>query len=50
MAVSSVLAIFVGKWLDEFFHTTPWIMLILLAYAIGGCLYMLVKGFSDDHG
>lgn len=47
MAVSSIAAIFVGNWLDEQFSTGPWILLMLLLYAIGGTLYMIVKGFSD---
>lgn len=50
MAVTAVLAIFVGNWLDEFFHTSPWILLSLLLYAIGGSLYMLIKGLGDDNG
>lgn len=50
MAASAILAIFIGNWLDGIFHTSPWILLILLAYAIGGSLYMLIKGLGDEHG
>lgn len=50
MAVSAILAIFIGNWLDGIFHTSPWILLVLLAYAIGGSLYLLIKGFGDENG
>lgn len=48
MTLSCVLALFVGMWLDTMLHTTPWILLVLLVYAIGGNLYLLMKGLSRD--
>lgn len=48
MLVSSILALVVGIWIDQWLHITPWIMLILLAYAIIGNLYILVKGTAND--
>jgi F0F1-type ATP synthase assembly protein I len=50
MAVSSVLAIFIGNWLDGIFGTSPWILLALLVYAIGGSLYLLIKDLGDENG
>lgn len=50
MALSCVLAIFLGLWIDEILHTTPWIMLLLLAYAIGGSIYMLIRSAGDEDG
>ncbi len=48
MLGSSILALVFGIWLDNRFATRPWIMLALLAYAIGGNLYILMKGMADD--
>lgn len=49
MTLSCVLAVFAGNFLDSLFHTSPWILLVFLAYAIIAGLYMLVKGLSDEH-
>lgn len=48
MAIASVLAVFIGHWLDEMLHTTPFLMLALLAYAIGGSFYQLLKDTGDE--
>lgn len=48
MAVSCIAAAFLGVFLDEIFHTTPFALLILLAYAIGGNLYLMVKTFEEE--
>lgn len=48
MAAASILAVFIGHWLDEMLHTTPIIMLALLAYAIGGSFYQLLKDTGDE--
>ena len=48
MAIASVLAVFLGHWLDEQLHTTPIIMLLLLTYAIGGSFYKLLKETGDE--
>ena len=50
MAVSSVLAIFIGNWLDGIFGTSPWILLALLVYAIVGSLYLIIKDLGDENG
>lgn len=48
MTLSCILAVFVGNWLDEQLHTTPWVFLGLLFYAIGANFYLLWKGLSID--
>ena len=48
MAISSILSVFIGHWLDEVLHTTPIIMLALLASAIGGSFYQLLKDTGDE--
>lgn len=48
MALSCVLAVFGGNFIDQFFHTTPLFLLILLFYAIGGNLYKLLKDTGDE--
>lgn len=50
MAVGGILAVFIGMKLDAYFHTAPWILLGLLAYAIGGSLYLIVKELGDVDG
>ena len=44
------LSIFLGKELDAFFHTTPWMMLIMLGYVVIGSLVLLVKTAGGNHG
>lgn len=48
MLMSCLLAVLAGLWIDEQVHTTPLFLFILLAYAIGGNLYRLLKGSSED--
>lgn len=49
MAVSCIGAAFIGIWVDNRLHTTPIVLLLLLAYAIGGNLYLIVKALGDEH-
>ncbi|MEG0329966.1 MAG: AtpZ/AtpI family protein [Longicatena sp.] len=44
MAFSCVLSVFLGMWLDDVFHCSPILLLILLLYAICANLYLLMKG------
>lgn len=48
MLMSCLLAVLAGLWIDEQIHTTPLFLFILLTYAIGGNLYRLLKGSSED--
>ena len=43
LVAGCILAVLLGFNLDEYLHTTPWIMLALLIYVIAGSLYLLVK-------
>jgi len=44
-----LMAILIGNAIDEYFHTTPFIMMALLLYVIIGSLYKLVKDTGDIH-
>lgn len=48
MVVGCIVSILSGKWLDEQFSTTPWIMFALLIYSIGGSFYLLIKETGED--
>lgn len=50
MVVGCILAIILGNWIDKQLSTTPWIMFVLLIYAIGGSFYLLIKETGDQHG
>lgn len=50
MVIACLSAVFIGNALDTFFHTSPWILFILLGYAIVSSLYLLVKKLGDDDG
>ncbi|MEF9919737.1 MAG: AtpZ/AtpI family protein [Erysipelotrichaceae bacterium] len=48
MALTCILAVFIGHFIDQKLHTTPFFLLALLAYAIGGNLYRLFKDNGED--
>ena len=50
MIAGNLLAVIIGFNVDEFFHTTPWIMLAMIAYVVVGSLYLLIRETSDDDG
>ena len=39
----SLIALFLGNWIDEQFKTTPLIMLALLFYVLFGSLVLLIR-------
>lgn len=43
IVAGSILAIFLGMWLDSLIHTSPLFIIILLLYVIMGSLYLLYK-------
>lgn len=47
LVVGMIIAIFLGDFIDEQLHTTPFIMIALLLYVIIGSLYQLVKETGD---
>ncbi|MEG0290902.1 MAG: AtpZ/AtpI family protein [Erysipelotrichaceae bacterium] len=48
MAITCVLALFIGHFIDQCLHTTPFFLIALLFYAIGGNLYQLFKDTGED--
>lgn len=48
--LSCALATIAGVWLDKKLHTTPIVLLLLLAYAIGANFYLLMKGWDEKDG
>ena len=47
MVAGCLLAVIVGYNIDQYFNTTPWIMLALLVYVIAGSLYLLIKDTKE---
>ena len=47
LAVSVVLMFFVGRWLDDKFGTTPWLMLGGLFFGTGAGLYQFIKTANE---
>ena len=43
IAAPVILAVFVGKYLDQKMHTTPWIFLLCVACAFTFSMVMIVK-------
>lgn len=43
MVVGCLMAIILGKWVDEKISTTPWIMLLLLLYVMVGSICLLIR-------
>ncbi|MGL5979109.1 MAG: AtpZ/AtpI family protein [Erysipelotrichaceae bacterium] len=43
IAAGSILAVFLGNFLDEFLHTSPLFLIGLLLYVIVGSLLWLIK-------
>lgn len=46
--ITTLLASFLGIWLDKQFHSAPFMILCMLAYAIFGNFYKLWKELSKD--
>lgn len=43
LAASVVLMFFLGRWLDEKFGTTPWLMIVGIFFGLGAGLYNFVR-------
>lgn len=43
MVLACVLAVFGGLALDDWLHSAPLFVLVLLAYAVGSSLYMMIN-------
>ena len=49
MIAGVIIAVLLGNYIDEYLHTTPIVMMVLLLYEIIGSLYKLIKDAGDDH-
>ncbi|MDQ0360598.1 AtpZ/AtpI family protein [Breznakia pachnodae] len=49
MIAGVIIAVLLGNYIDEYLHTTPIVMMVLLLYVIIGSLYKLIKDAGDDH-
>lgn len=43
LAASVVLMLFVGRWLDAKFGTTPWLMIVGIFFGLGAGLYQFIR-------
>jgi len=43
LAASVVIMFFLGKWLDQQFNTTPWLMVVGIVFGVGAGLYNFIK-------
>lgn len=48
LAFACIISVLLGIMLDKWLHTTPLFLIVLLAYATIGNLYLLVKECSED--
>lgn len=49
MVFACIIAVIVGNAFDEIFHTSPILLLVFLAYAIGSSLYLMIKRLGNDN-
>lgn len=49
MVFACIIAVVAGNAFDQIFHTSPILLLVLLAYAIVSSLYLMVKRLGDDN-
>ena len=47
VGVSLAIGMGLGWWLDKFFHTRPWLLVIFTAFGIAAGFYNLVKSSRD---
>lgn len=45
--IGCLIAIGLGMKIDSMFHTTPWVMVVLIMYVIIGSLFLLTKEISN---
>lgn len=43
MIIGLMISVLLGSWLDNQFHTSPLILILMVIYVIVGTLYLLVK-------
>lgn len=47
MAASVLIGVFFGKFLDNFFHTSPWLLLLFSFFGVGAAIKSLFN-WSDE--
>ena len=43
LVVPPVVGVFVGRWLDQRFHTAPWLLLVFLLLGFGSGVRLIVR-------
>ena len=49
MVFACILAVFLGAKLDSILDTSPWCLLLFLAYAIISSIYLMIRKLGDEH-
>lgn len=47
-AVSIIISVYAGQWLDRRFDTAPWLMLLALLLGAGGTFYSIYRKLMAD--
>ncbi|NLB98637.1 AtpZ/AtpI family protein [Jeotgalibaca porci] len=48
MAASVLIGVFLGKFLDNFFHTSPWLLLLFSFFGVGAAIKSLFNWSDED--
>lgn len=48
MAASVLVGVFLGKFLDNFFHTSPWLLLLFSLFGVGAAIKSLFNWPNDE--
>lgn len=49
MAASVLIGVFLGKYLDGFFHTSPWLLLLFSFFGVGAAIKSLFNGTNEEN-
>jgi F0F1-type ATP synthase assembly protein I len=47
LAAAAVLMFFLGRWLDAYFGTAPWLMIIFVTFGVGGGMYNFIRAVGQ---
>ena len=50
MIVGCLFSVVIGNKIDQYLHTTPWVMFAMLVYVIVGSLYLLIRESRENSG
>lgn len=48
MAASVLIGVFLGKFLDNFFHTSPWLLLLFSFFGVGAAIKSFFNWSDED--